>query len=95
MMVTSGVFVTCASALVGVHDGIRVTRGVTVIVGGATDGKYVGGGKGLIPLCGLTKIKKNADTTQRIVTSTSIVKTFHTKAEDFFLLGGSCASDIS
>ena len=34
----SGVFVVCAITLVGVQEGIRVKRGVTVMVGGIMDG---------------------------------------------------------
>jgi hypothetical protein len=93
--VGAGVFVARSPILVGVQDGTKVKRGVTVMVGGAKDGYKVGGGNGLILLLGSTKIRKKTETTQRIVTNTSTVKTFHTKAVDLFLGGGSFASDIS
>jgi hypothetical protein len=95
ILVAAGVLVDGAIILVGVQEGTRVKRGVTVMVGGTMEGYKVGGGKGLIPLYGLTKIKRKTDTTQRIVTSTTMVRTFHTNADGVFLRGGSFVSDIS
>ncbi|OGO59447.1 MAG: hypothetical protein A2029_12300 [Chloroflexi bacterium RBG_19FT_COMBO_47_9] len=95
ILVASAVLVDVAIILVGVQEGTRVKRGVTVMVGGTMEGYKVGGGKGLIPLYGLAKINRKTDTTQRIVTSTTIVRTFHTNADGVFLWGGSFVSDIS
>jgi hypothetical protein len=89
------VAVACAATLVGVQDGTRVNRGVTVAVGTANVGGRVGGGNGLRLLFGLTKIRKNTDTTHRIAINTRMVKIFHTTAEDSFLRGVSFASDKS
>jgi hypothetical protein len=80
---------------VGVQDGTRVKRGVTVIVGGTMDGYSVGGGNGFKLLFGSIKIRKKTETTQKIVSKTRTVRMFHTMLDDLFFFGGSCASDIS
>jgi len=90
-----GVSVIWMNTLVGVHEGTKVNRGVTVMVAVALAGFKVGGGKGLRLLFGLKNISAKYDTTQRNVTNIKMVNTFHTLPAPFFLLGGSLASDIS
>ena len=81
----SGEPVPCIPMRVGVHDGTMVIRGVTVKVGSTAVGKRVGGGKGLIILFGFVNIIEKTTTTHKIVTSITIVKIFHTRADDLFL----------
>ena len=86
--VAIGVLVTCWPLIVGVQEGIRVKRRVTVAVGAPMDGIKVGGGNGLRLLDGSTKIRKKTERTQKIVTSTRMVRTFHTNAVDVFERAG-------
>jgi hypothetical protein len=90
-----GVAVAGISDAVGVHEGIRVNRNVTVGVGVNKAGFAVGGGKGLRLLLGLIKIMVTAETTQHIETSDRMVRMFHTMFPVIFRLGSFVTSDIS
>jgi len=64
----------------GVQVAGRTPRGVGVRVGMAIAAGSVGGGKGLRPVFGFMKIRRNTPATKRTKIKTNMVRIFHTTA---------------
>lgn len=95
VMEGTGVLVIMIGALVDVHVGTNVNRGVTVGVRVYKAGFKVGGGNGLRLLFGLRKMSVKYDKTHIRATRISTVKIFHTRALGLFDGGGPFSAETS